>query len=298
MPSREPSALAPACAIPAEQLPPASSPCALHQAPVACARQDKDFLPKMDAAPALKARSRPSEKRCWNAILLGRLTAADGDRCARCVPLTPAPCRAMRDSLRLILASPRCRRPLLCAGPPNLGSRSPARPRDGIDASLLFNLTFSAIVIRRAAPSPPPHRSTGAHPALRAQQPPPPPCAPRAPRPQVKCQGSTSIPPRAVQGTVQKTRRKKVCTGLWSVPRAEKVWVGGGGRGSGGDPLTSPCAFLWQIRGPAAGASLRGHTRPTFRALGPWKMSSRPPRRGRAERVVEGSPARPSVADA
>ena len=86
-------------------------------------------------------------------------------------------------------------------------------------------------------------------------------------------QGITSTPPRAVQGAVQKPRRKKVCTGLWGVPRVEKVWVGGGGGGNDGDPLTPPSALLWQIRGPAVGALLRGHHRPTSCAPGRCQRS-------------------------
>ena len=87
-----PSALAPACAIPAAHIPPTSSPCAAHQAPVACARQDKVLVGKVDGAPALKGLLSAFDKRCWIAILFGRLTAADGLRCPRCAPLSPKHC--------------------------------------------------------------------------------------------------------------------------------------------------------------------------------------------------------------
>ena len=73
-----PSALAPACAIPAIHFPPASSPCAAHQVPVACARQDKDLLGKVDGEAALEALLSAFNKRYWIAILFGRLPAQQG----------------------------------------------------------------------------------------------------------------------------------------------------------------------------------------------------------------------------
>ena len=106
-------------------------------------------------------------------------------------------------------------------------------------------------------------------------------------------QGIAGIPPRAVYEAAQKVRRERCSAGAGGVPRVEKVGVGGGGRGSGGDPLTPPSALVWQNRDPAAGAPLRGHPRPTSRALGRCRPSSRALERGRAERAEERSPRGP-----
>ena len=70
-------------------MPPASSPCAVHQVPVAGARLDKDILGKVDDRPALKACSRPFDNRYWIAILLGRLPAQQGNGARQCPLLAP-----------------------------------------------------------------------------------------------------------------------------------------------------------------------------------------------------------------
>ena len=86
-------------------MPPASSPCAVHQVPVAGAWLDKDLLGKVDGRPALKACSRPFDNRYWIAILLGRLPAQQGNGARQCPLLAPTHMRTTRERMNLILAA-------------------------------------------------------------------------------------------------------------------------------------------------------------------------------------------------
>ena len=114
-----PSALAPACAMTAAHMPPASSPCAVHQVPVAGAWLDKDLLGKVDGRPALKACSRPFDNRYWIAILLGRLPAQQGNGARQCPLLAPTHMRTTRE-LFLGIKSLRVFAPPLCGRSTNL----------------------------------------------------------------------------------------------------------------------------------------------------------------------------------
>ena len=86
-------------------MPPASSPCAVHQVPVAGARLDKDLLGKVDGRPALKACSRPFDNRYWIAILLGRLPAQQGNGARQCPLLAPTHFFWASGRMNLILAA-------------------------------------------------------------------------------------------------------------------------------------------------------------------------------------------------
>ena len=104
----------------AAHMPPASSPCAAHQAPVAGARLDKVLLGKVDGAPALKACSRPFDNRYWIAILLGRLPAQQGNGARQCPLLAPTHFFWASGRMNLILAA-LVFAPPLCGRSTNLG---------------------------------------------------------------------------------------------------------------------------------------------------------------------------------
>ena len=104
----------------AAHMPPASSPCAVHQVPVAGAWLDKDLLGKVDGRPALKACSRPFDNRYWIAILLGRLPAQQGNGARQCPLLAPKHC-FWTSELFLGIKSLRVFAPPLCGRSTNLG---------------------------------------------------------------------------------------------------------------------------------------------------------------------------------